>query len=55
MEAELRVVKHIHFGEWPDFGCPNSLELVVRLAELVRIEIAGSSLPIPAPTLVHCR
>lgn len=48
--AETRVIKHVHFTGWPDFGNVDDSGIVLKLIELLS-EIKGTS---EAPLLTHC-
>ncbi|KAJ1530216.1 hypothetical protein ONE63_005143 [Megalurothrips usitatus] len=48
--SERRVVHHLHFREWPDFGCPASATHVLHICTTVRRHAAL----FPGLMLVHC-
>lgn len=50
--SRARVVKHILFENWPDFGCPKSPEELNNLVLSVRSHLPHKD---HGPIVVHCR
>lgn len=57
-----KLVRQLHFIDWPDFGCPENPEMLISFIHTMRSQsIALTSLTDPyhnfpsSPILVHCR
>lgn len=48
---EERLVNHLHFREWPDFGCPASPKHVLQFC----ITLRRQAVLFPGKIVVHCR
>lgn len=49
-----RVVKHLHFISWPDFGCPENTAVLLDFVLGVRAHAPSQPLQGSGPILVHC-
>ncbi|XP_049836148.1 phosphatidylinositol phosphatase PTPRQ-like isoform X3 [Schistocerca gregaria] len=48
---ERKKIVHLHFREWPDFGCPTTTDVMLQFCQIVRHQILLSSAGL---TVVHC-
>lgn len=48
-----RLVWHLHYMAWPDFGVPEHPDGIIRFAQLFRSKVPHAALN--KPTIVHCR
>lgn len=46
-----RSITHLHFREWPDFGCPSTPDLMLQFCQVMRQHIIVAQ---PGITVVHC-
>ncbi|KAK7871582.1 hypothetical protein R5R35_001777 [Gryllus longicercus] len=46
-----RSIIHLHFREWPDFGCPATPDLMLQFCQVMRHNIVLAQ---PGITLIHC-
>ncbi|XP_068083208.1 receptor-type tyrosine-protein phosphatase H [Anabrus simplex] len=46
-----RSIVHLHFREWPDFGCPTNPDMLLQFSQAMRHQM---TLMKPCITVVHC-
>ncbi|XP_063232738.1 phosphatidylinositol phosphatase PTPRQ-like [Bacillus rossius redtenbacheri] len=49
-DGRKKSVKHLHFREWPDFGCPDNTDVMLEFCQVGRQNTESRD----CPTVVHC-